>query len=142
MFDRGAPAGSSSPTAAHPLFICGGDMPQRAKRNQLRETTERRVRLPDGRESARRRGYDATWERLRRMVLAESPLCADPFGEHAAVGRVEVATEVHHVVRLRVIKGRDNGSTRAANRRENLLPLCKSCHSRVTNEEKRRDNDG
>lgn len=113
-------------------------MPQRARRNQTNEPHPRRVRLPDTRQSARARGYDATWERLRRMVLAETPLCADPFGDHAAAGRVEVATEVHHIVRLRVIRERDGGSARAANSRENLMPLCKSCHSRVTNREMRR----
>jgi len=79
----------------------------------------------DDRPSAVRRGYDYTWQRLRRMKLNEQPLCADPFGVHAAQGEVVLATDVHHVdvvsdgnPVLTVLSG--------------LRALCHSCHSGVT----------
>jgi len=73
--------------------------------------------------SAARRGYDARWRKVREMVLREQPLCADPFGIHAARGEVVLATEVDHIVPLA------QGGT---NERSNLQPLCKSCHARKT----------
>lgn len=69
------------------------------------------------------RGYDARWRRLRRMVLARHPLCADPFEIHAMRDEVVLATEVDHITPLR-----DGGS----NSLSNLQSLCKSCHSRKT----------
>lgn len=78
----------------------------------------------DERESAAARGYDRRWRRLRRMYLAEHPLCEDPYNVHG--DRVETATEVDHVVPLR------RGGTNDFN---NLQALCKSCHSRKTAQE-------
>lgn len=72
------------------------------------------------RPSSAERGYDADWQRLRRMMLAEQPLCVMCLDE----GRVTPATEVHH---------RD-GNPRN-NDPANLMPLCKPCHSRITNRE-------
>ncbi|MBK9272934.1 MAG: HNH endonuclease [Flavobacteriales bacterium] len=83
----------------------------------------------DERGSAASRGYGARWRRLRRMILSRSPLCADPFGDHAAAGRVELATDVDHIV-----PRRDGGSDHAAN----LQTLCHSCHSRKTAAERAR----
>lgn len=73
------------------------------------------------RKSSAARGYDASWQRLRKMILSRHPLCADPFGEHE--GRPVPAQEVDHIVPLR--KG-------GGNRSENLQALCKSCHSKKT----------
>src|SRR5690606_26275858 len=67
--------------------------------------------------SAASRGYDARWRRVRRMVLAEEPLCR----RCKAQGRVTPATQVHHI----------DGDVRNL-RRENLEPLCASCHSKET----------
>ena len=75
------------------------------------------------RASASRRGYGARWRKLRNLVLAEEPLCRDPFGVHKAAGRVEPATDVDHIV------PRAQGGTDA---RENLQGLCHVCHSRKT----------
>ena len=74
-----------------------------------------------GRPSSAVRGYGYRWRKLRRMVLARDPLCADPFGEH---GNIKVpATEVDHIVPL----SQGGGASP-----DNLQALCKSCHSRKT----------
>jgi len=57
------------------------------------------------------------WAKLRRMVLAEQPLCP----ECEARGLIEPATEVHHI--------NDNAMD---NSRSNLVGLCKADHSRHT----------
>ena len=59
----------------------------------------------------------AAWRRLRAAVLANEPLCR----ACQAMGRTTPATDVDHI---------NNEST--DNRRENLQPLCASCHSRKT----------
>ena len=55
------------------------------------------------------------------MVLARSPLCADPYGVHA--NQVVAATDVDHIIAL--AKGGTNALT-------NLQTLCHACHSRKT----------
>lgn len=77
----------------------------------------------DERGSAASRGYGARHRRLRKMVLSEEPLCRDIYGEHAAAGRVELSTDMDHIIPL------SRGGT---NRRSNLQGLCHSCHSRKT----------
>jgi len=70
--------------------------------------------------TAAQRGYDATWQRLRRMKLAREPLCYDCM---EGGGWVRLATEVHHIIALR-----DGGQNTFAN----LMSLCKSHHSQRT----------
>jgi 5-methylcytosine-specific restriction enzyme A len=65
------------------------------------------------------RGYDRRWQAIRTRFMRHHPLCEDCRAE----GRVHYAEEVHHVVPLR------NGGT---HREDNLLSLCKRCHSRRT----------
>lgn len=80
-----------------------------------------RPRLADPRASAHARGYDRTWEKLRRAFLARHPLCA----RHQALDQLVPATEVHHVVPIET----------APDRRldwDNLEALCKPCHSAET----------
>jgi len=59
------------------------------------------------------------------MKLNEKPLCADPFGVHAAQGEVVLATDVHHVD---VVSDGNPVLTELSR----LQSLCHSCHSRVT----------
>ncbi len=72
----------------------------------------------------------ARWRRVRALVLASQPLCADIWGWHAAEQRVVLATQVDHVVGLS--EGGEAYST------ENLQPLCSRCHSLKTQRESRR----
>ena len=79
------------------------------------------ARAPDQRASAARRGYDQRWQRVRLYHLLTHPLCED-CNER---GRLTLATQVHHVVKL---------SERPDLRfdHDNLLSLCSRCHSRRT----------
>jgi 5-methylcytosine-specific restriction protein A len=56
-------------------------------------------------------------------MLASSPLCADPFGDHARDGVVVAASEVDHIKPKRN-GGRDDW--------DNLQTLCQVCHSKKT----------
>ena len=60
------------------------------------------------------------------MVLADSPLCADPFGVHG--GQAVPAVDVDHVV-PKAMGGGDEFA--------NLQPLCKACHAHKTLNERR-----
>ena len=68
-------------------------------------------------EHNKRYGYQ--WRKLRARFLNAHPLCEQCKLE----GRYTTATEVHH------IKPLSDGGT---NDESNLMPLCKSCHSRIT----------
>lgn len=72
----------------------------------------------------------AQWRRLRAIVLGKQPLCADPWGVHARTGRVEVATEVDHIVGLREAPA-------LAYTESNLQGLCSACHARKSKAERR-----
>lgn len=63
--------------------------------------------------------YDRHWRKLRALFLQKHPLCA----ECEKAGRLTPATEVHHIIAVK-----DGGSDHD----DNLMGLCKSCHSRIT----------
>ena len=63
--------------------------------------------------------YGYKWRKLRARFLTAHPLCE----QCKAQGRYTAATEVHH------IKPLADGGTNDEN---NLMALCKSCHSRIT----------
>jgi 5-methylcytosine-specific restriction enzyme A len=75
------------------------------------------ARSPDERPSPTARGYDGRWRRIRANVLSAEPLCRQCLAD----GRVVVATVVDHIRPLR------DGGTHA---RDNLQPLCESCHNK------------
>lgn len=79
---------------------------------------------------AKRVRSSQAWRDLRAVVLSKQPLCADPYGTHAQQGRVEVATQVDHVVPIHEAPARamDEG---------NLRGLCSACHGRKTGSERR-----
>lgn len=66
-----------------------------------------------------RRGYDRRWKRFRAWFLQANPFCVD-----CLPGRVEPATEVHHIHKLAAGGERLDPS--------NCMALCHACHSRRT----------
>ena len=71
------------------------------------------------RDPAMRKRYGGAWPHIRALFLATHPLCAVCQRE----GRVTAAEEVHHILPL------SRGGTHAE---DNLMALCKECHSRIT----------
>ncbi len=90
--------------------------------HQAVELDERR-QAEQWRGSAHSRGYDRQWLQFRTAYLArpENALCRDCQSE----GRVRIATELHHVAKLRANPELKYEST-------NILPLCHECHSTRT----------
>jgi hypothetical protein len=81
-------------------------------------TQRREAHGPDPRGTQR-------WRRLRELVLSKHPLCADPYGHHAATGRIEPAVEVDHIQGVWEAPARVFDQT-------NLRSLCHACHSRAS----------
>ena len=73
-------------------------------------------RRSEYRGTRKERGYDEDWLRLRSRYLAAKPTCNDCR---------RLATEVHHIKPIR-----DYPELRLV--WENLMGLCKSCHSKRT----------
>ena len=71
------------------------------------------------RDPATRKRYGRAWQHIRTLYIAAHPLCE----QCAADGRLTPAREVHHVIPLA-----DGGS----HDDENLIALCKACHSGIT----------
>jgi 5-methylcytosine-specific restriction protein A len=65
--------------------------------------------------------YGRAWKRIRDKYIKAHPLCE----ECQRQGRLIPAEEVHHIKPL---------SKGGGNEKENLMSLCKSCHSRITAE--------
>lgn len=63
--------------------------------------------------------YGRRWREIRQRFVSENPLCE----ECAKEGRLTPAEEVHHIIPM------SHGGTHDWN---NLMALCKSCHSRIT----------
>jgi 5-methylcytosine-specific restriction protein A len=68
--------------------------------------------------------YGYRWRKIRTVYLAKNPICADCQKNN----KLTPANEVHHVVSVA-----DGGTDRD----DNLMALCKSCHSKRTAEENR-----
>src|SRR5699024_183350 len=68
-------------------------------------------------ETAKR--YGRSWRKIRNKYIKENPLCQQCLKEE----RLKTAEEVHHILPLR------RGGTHDE---ENLMALCKSCHSRIS----------
>ena len=70
----------------------------------------------DNRPGSRQRGYNATWERVRKMKLNNQPLC-----EHCEKrARISSAVLVHHIDH----DPRNNSG-------ENLMSVCRDCHDEL-----------
>ena len=66
--------------------------------------------------------YGRQWQKIRNAFITLNPLCEMCKRQ----GRYTLAEEIHH------IKPLSQGGT---NEFENLMALCKSCHSKITFEE-------
>lgn len=71
------------------------------------------------RDPASKKRYGYQWQKVRARFLSDHPLCV----ECLVRGRATPASEVHHILPL------SRGGTHDE---DNLIALCKSCHSRVT----------
>jgi 5-methylcytosine-specific restriction protein A len=71
------------------------------------------------RDPAINKRYGSQWRKVRAQYLSAHPLC-ERCERH---GKLTAATEVHHIRPL------DNGGT---NDFENLMALCKPCHSEIS----------
>ena len=72
-----------------------------------------------GRTAEQKRRYNGAWPKIRSRFLSAHPLCEICRKE----GRATPAAEVHHILPLA------EGGTHDP---DNLMALCKSCHSRIT----------
>lgn len=72
-----------------------------------------------GRTPEAKKRYGYRWQKIRRAFLSQNPLCEMCKRN----GKFTTATEVHHIKPL---------AEGGRNDIENLMPLCKSCHSRIT----------
>lgn len=66
-----------------------------------------------------KRRYGSAWQRIRKQYVAEHPLCE----ECRKAGRLTPVQEVHHIRPL---------SAGGTHDPDNLMALCKPCHSRIT----------
>lgn len=66
--------------------------------------------------------YDRRWRKISKLHLSKNPLCA----ECQRAGRLTPATETHHIIPV---------SAGGSDAEENLMALCKPCHSRISMEE-------
>ena len=82
-------------------------------------------------EYSRRLYKTARWQRLRKRVLLEHPLCAGCERQ----GRVTKATVVDHIIPHK-------GNPELFWDESNLQALCKSCHDRKTTREARWGEEG
>lgn len=71
------------------------------------------------RDPATKRRYGRAWQRIRDRYAAAHPFCEECYKR----GVLTPTEEIHHIVPL------SHGGTHAD---DNLMALCKSCHSRIT----------
>ena len=71
------------------------------------------------RDPASKRRYGRAWRRIRDGFIAVHPLCE----RCKRLGKLTPAEEVHHILPL------SRGGTHDP---DNLMALCKSCHSEIT----------
>lgn len=104
-------------------------MPRKIAPLATRVAKLKELRTPESghRKASRRFLNSEAWHRLRRVVLAEQPLCAHCLER----GELTEASHVDHIV------PRHERPDLALDR-SNLQSLCHSCHSRKTQLEDRR----
>lgn len=74
------------------------------------------------RDPATQKRYGAAWRRIRASYASKHPLCEQCWKD----GRITPMQEVHHIIPL---------SRGGIHDPDNLVALCKTCHSRITAKE-------
>ncbi len=92
------------------------------------QVTENRRTATPALELARRIRNTKRWAMCAKWVLANFPLCADPFGAHG--DQDTVATQADHIIGLAT-------QPELAFERSNLQALCATCHARKSAIERR-----
>ena len=69
------------------------------------------------------------WQKVRRENIARHPLCEDPFGTHGASNATASSVDVHHIRGLAT-------APELAFASDNLMSVCKKCHSQLEATEK------
>lgn len=82
------------------------------------ETQEQRRYERYERNPKTKRRYGRTWKRIHDRYIHLHPLCEECLKEKKATP----AEQVHHILPL---------SEGGSNREDNLMALCKSCHSKI-----------
>lgn len=95
-----------------------------AHRKQVKGQQHKAVDMHRG--SSTQRGYDAQWQKMRKVVMAQDPYCRSCKNR----GIVRAATDIDHIIPH---KGNDELRLSA----KNLQPLCKQCHGEKSQRESR-----
>ena len=95
-------------------------------RDAAKAYDQRRASDPVLRNNAKIRS-SSRWQKLRRAIIAQHPLCADPFGDHARRKNTAASAQVHHIKPL-------GTHPELSFDPANLMPLCWMCHSRIENQ--------
>jgi 5-methylcytosine-specific restriction protein A len=110
------------PKTHRPVMTAGGakhiDPDQAARIAKQESERARKAAIDRTRPSARRRGYDRLWAKVRAQHLAEFPLCSEP-------GCGDLATVADHIISIR-----QRPDLRLD--RTNLRSFCKPHHDRHT----------
>ena len=71
-----------------------------------------------------------SWKSARKHKRAAQPLCADPYGSHAADGSTHSTTQIHHIHALAT-------HPHLGLVADNLMGVCTACHARLEADAKR-----
>lgn len=110
----------------HPCAYPGCPNLTRSRYCDVHKTTAGREYNQYQRRPGTRKLYGRRWVAIRDLYLSKHPLCERCF----EAGRLVPAEEVHHILPL------DQGGTHSD---ENLMSLCKPCHSHFTLSETRQE---
>ncbi len=85
------------------------------KSKRFKKNTDAKRLYDRQRKTSNERGYNYQWQRLRQSILERDIICQEC--------RKDICTEVHHIVPI---------SRGGEETEDNLLGLCKRCHSKIT----------
>lgn len=101
------------------------------KRETFSAIPDRRYKRPPREMTTSQRGYDTTWQKLRLEKLNEFPFCEAIIDDATSRQCLKPATEIDHIVPIKK-------DPRLRLDKSNLQSMCKSCHSRKTANENKR----